>query len=169
MRDTIAAPILPPGQGRCPSTSTEIAMNALLSTSRTALAAIALVGLVAGCASTFSASQAKVTLTGSEEVPPATTTASGDARFTVDRDWTIQGKVTTSGITGTAAHIHDGAHGKNGPVIVPLAKTGDNEWSVPPGTRLTEGQFNSYRAGTLYVNVHSAAYPGGEIRGQLTP
>jgi len=144
-------------------------MNALLSTFRTALAAMALVGLVAGCASTINASQAKVTLTGSEEVPPVTTNASGEAKFTVDRDWTIQGKVTTTGVAGTAAHIHDAARGKNGGVIVPLAKTGDNEWSVPPGTRLNEAQFNSYRAGTLYVNVHSAANPGGEIRGQLTP
>jgi len=136
---------------------------------RTALAALLLAGLVAGCASTFSASKAMVTLSGSNEVPAVATAASGDAWFTVDRDWTVNGKVTTSGIAGTAAHIHEGQQGQNGPVIVPLARTGDNEWSVPPNTRLTEGQFKSYRAGSLYVNVHSSGFPGGEIRGQLTP
>lgn len=144
-------------------------MNALLSMTRTALAAATILGLVAGCASMINASEVKVTLSGSEEVPPVTTSASGEGKFTVDRDWTIQGKVTTSGIAGTAAHIHEALRGKNGGVVIPLAKTADNEWSVAPGTRLTEGQFKSYRAGSLYVNVHSAANPGGEIRGQLTP
>jgi len=144
-------------------------MNALLSTSRTALAAMAVVGMVVGCASALSASTAKVTLTGAEEVPPVTTSASGSGAFTVDRDWNIQGKVTTSGVSGTAAHIHEAARGKNGGVIIPLTKSGENEWSVPAGTRLTDAQFKSYRAGTLYVNVHSAANPGGEIRAQLTP
>jgi len=144
-------------------------MNALLSKTRVGLIAAATIVVAAGCASTFTQSQAKVALTGAEEVPPVTTTAAGDARFTVDRDWTIQGKVTTTGIAGTAAHIHDGARGKNGPVAIPLAKTADNEWSVPPGTKLTDAQFKSYQQGTLYVNVHSAANPGGEIRGQLTP
>ena len=136
---------------------------------RTALAALLLAGLVAGCASTISASKAMVTLSGSNEVPAVVTAASGDAWFTVDRDWTVNGKVTTSGIAATAAHIHEAKQGQNGPVIVPLARTADNEWSVPPNTRLTEAQFKSYRAGSLYVNVHSTAFPGGELRGQLTP
>jgi hypothetical protein len=115
-------------------------------------------------------STANVALTASEEVPPvATSTATGNAKFTVERDWTIQGKVTTTGIAGTAAHIHEAARGKNGPVVIPLTKSGDNEWTVPAGTRLTDAQFRSYRSGTLYVNVHSATSPGGEIRGQLTP
>jgi hypothetical protein len=145
-------------------------MNALSrNASRSALVAIALAGILAGCASMLSSSNANVALSGANEVPPVTTDASGNATFTVDRDWTIQGKVTTQGLAGTAAHIHDAPPGKNGGVIIPLAKTGDNEWSVPPGTRLSEAQFNSYRAGSLYVNVHSAANPGGEIRGQLTP
>jgi hypothetical protein len=144
-------------------------MNAMLMKSRSALVAIAVVGLFAGCASTVGTSKALVTLTGSNEVPAVVTAASGTAWFTVDRDWTINGKVMTSGIAATAAHIHDGRQGQNGPVAVPLVRTADNEWSVAPGTRLNEGQFKSYRDGSLYVNVHSVAYPGGEIRGQLTP
>jgi hypothetical protein len=67
------------------------------------------------------------------------------------------------------AHIHEAAMGKNGPIIVPLTKTDDNTWSVPPGAKLTDAQYASYMAGNLYVNVHSEANPGGEIRGQLLP
>ncbi len=144
-------------------------MNALSIQSRTAIAAIAVAGLFAGCASTIKASKAEFALSGSNEVPAVVTPASGTAWFTVDRDWTINGKVQTTGIAGTAAHVHEARQGQNGGVIVPLARTADNEWSVPPGTRLSEGQFKSYREGSLYVNVHSVAYPGGEIRGQLTP
>jgi hypothetical protein len=132
-------------------------------------AALVASGLLAACAAAVTTSKAMVTLSGGNEVPPVTTAATGDAWFTVDPDWTVKGKVTTRDIAATAAHIHEGRQGANGPVIVPLVRTGDNEWSVPPGTRLKEGQLKTYREGGLYVNVHSSAYPGGEIRGQLTP
>lgn len=141
-------------------------MNARIATS---FFALTLAALFAGCASMIGTSQAKVTLTGAEEVPPVTTAGSGQALFTVERNWSIAGKVTTTGVSATAAHIHEGRRGTNGPVVIPLRRTGDNEWSVPPDTRLTDRQFQSYRDGLLYVNVHSAAHPGGEIRGQLTP
>jgi hypothetical protein len=59
--------------------------------------------------------------------------------------------------------------GKNGPVIVPLVKTGDGVWSVPPGAKLTPEQLQAYQAGDLYVNVHTDANKGGEIRAQLKP
>jgi outer membrane protein OmpA-like peptidoglycan-associated protein len=134
---------------------------------RGALAAFLLAALLAGCASTLSASKALVTLTGNKEVPSVNTQAAGEAWFTVDRDWTINGKVTTSGIAATAAHVHEGRQEENGPVVVPLVRSGDNEWTVAPNTRLTEGQFKSYRAGRLYVNVHSAAYPARPRAGAL--
>jgi len=145
-------------------------MNAMtMLKDRSVWSALVLAGLLAGCASMVGTSKAVFPLSGSNEVPPVVTAATGNAWFTVDRDWTVNGKVTTAGIAATAAHIHEGKQGENGPVIVPLTRTGENEWSVPPGSRLTDAQFKSYRSGYLYVNVHSAAHPGGELRGQLTP
>jgi hypothetical protein len=72
-------------------------------------------------------------------------------------------------VAGTAAHIHIGAAGKNGGVVVPLTKTGDGVWSVPAGAKLDADQLKAYQAGELYVNVHSEANKPGEIRGQLKP
>jgi hypothetical protein len=113
--------------------------------------------------------QVRVTLSGSQEVPPASTSASGSGTITIGADKSVSGSVTTSGVAATAAHIHLGAAGKNGPVIIPLTKTADNVWSTPPGAKLTDAQHESFKAGDLYVNVHSAKYKGGEIRGQLKP
>ncbi|HEY6865314.1 MAG TPA: CHRD domain-containing protein [Burkholderiales bacterium] len=110
----------------------------------------------------------KVDLTGAQEVPPVTTAAKGTANIKVAADKSVSGSVTTSGINGVAAHIHQGASGRNGPVIVPLTKKGD-EWLVPAGAKLTDAQYDAYKAGELYVNVHSPAHKGGEIRAQLKP
>src|SRR5262249_13585875 len=110
----------------------------------------------------------KVTLSGDKEVPPVQTKATGSGTITVAQDKSVSGSVTTKGIEGIAAHIHDGAAGKNGPVIIPLTKNGDT-WSVPPGSTLNDDQYKNFEAGNLYVNVHSAANKAGEIRGQLTP
>jgi hypothetical protein len=110
----------------------------------------------------------KVALAGDKEVPPVQTKATGSGTITVGQDKTVSGSVTTKGIEGTAAHIHDGAPGKNGPVIIPLTKNGET-WSVPAGSKLNDDQYKNFQAGNLYVNVHSAANKNGEIRGQLTP
>jgi hypothetical protein len=127
--------------------------------------------LVAGCATTKVGSQEgiKVELAGDQEVPPVKTAASGSGTIVVSSDKSVSGSITTSGIQATAAHIHDGPAGKNGPVIIPLTKGPDNTWSVPAGAKLTDAQYSSYLAGNLYVNVHSAAHKGGEIRAQLKP
>lgn len=112
------------------------------------------------------AADVKVTLSGANEVPPVMTSASGGGMITVGDDGSVSGSVTTTGVAGTAAHIHEAPAGKNGPVIVPLTKEGDT-YKVPAGAKFTEAQMASFKAGNLYVNVHSAANPGGEIRGQL--
>ena len=110
----------------------------------------------------------EVTLSGGQEVPAVTTSASGKGSITVAADKTVSGSVTTTGVQGTAAHIHEAAQGKNGPVIVPLTKNGDT-YSVPAGAKLTDEQYAAYKAGNLYVNVHSDAHKGGEVRAQITP
>jgi hypothetical protein len=125
--------------------------------------------LLTGCAYDGSQETSAIRLTGAQEVPPVTTAAVGSGQITVLSDRSVSGSVTTSGMTAKAAHIHEGAPGKAGPVIIPLTKTSDDTWSVPAGAKLTESQYMAYVAGNLYVNVHSAAQPGGEIRGQMTP
>jgi hypothetical protein len=124
---------------------------------------------VAGYASVAFSAEVRVLLAGNQEVPQVTTQASGSGAFNVGADGSISGSVSTLSIEGTAAHIHEGPPSGNGPVIVPLTKTSANFWSVPAGAKLTEAQMVSYKAGQLYVNVHSAANKGGEIRGQLEP
>ena len=117
----------------------------------------------------FSASAQTVglTLSGAQENPPVITAATAMAAITVAPDGAVSGTITTTGIDGTMAHIHEGAMGQNGPVIIPFVKTGDNIWSLPPGAKLTESQLQSFKNGNLYVNVHSDAHKGGEISAQL--
>jgi hypothetical protein len=110
----------------------------------------------------------KVSLTGAEEVPTVKTQAKGSGSFRIADDGSVSGSVTTAGVAGTMAHIHMAEKGKNGPVIVPLTKNGDT-YSVPEGRKLTPDQMKAFKAGRLYVNVHSAAHKGGEIRAQLQP
>jgi hypothetical protein len=86
----------------------------------------------------------------------------------VKSDGAVSGSVTTTGVQGTMAHIHQGAKGQNGPVIIPLTKSGDT-YSVPAGAKLNDAQIKAFKAGDLYVNVHTAANKGGEVRGQLNP
>lgn len=144
-------------------------MNALQQVTRRSLwivlSAVAI--SLSGCANMGLSSDTEVTLSGNQEVPPVTTSASGSGIITIGPDKSVSGSITTAGVAATAAHIHDGAPGRNGPVIIPLVSTSDNVWTVPAGAKLTDAQHESYRAGNLYVNVHSAAHKGGELRGQL--
>ncbi|MEY4641768.1 MAG: hypothetical protein RLZZ227_1762 [Pseudomonadota bacterium] len=134
--------------------------------------AIALGSMVALAAILFLSSQAslaadtKARLEGAQEVPAVDTAASGTVDIKVADDGSVSGSVSTTGVSGTMAHIHTGASGANGPPIVTLTKQGDT-YSVPADSKLTAEQLELYRKGELYVNVHSAAHAGGEIRAQL--
>jgi CHRD domain len=110
-----------------------------------------------------------VQLTGDQEVPPVVSSASGTGTIVIKDDKTVSGSIKTTGIDGIMAHIHLAAPGKNGPPIITLTKTADNTWSVPAGAVLTNDQYQSFKDGNLYVNVHSAEHKGGEIRTQLKP
>ena len=131
-------------------------------------AALAAALLLAGCAA-MGGGAVNVALSGSQEVPPVNTSGSGTGTVSVADDMTITARVTTQGVNGVAAHIHEGAAGSNGPVIVPLEKTGDNVWTSKPGHKLTAAQYEAYKAGRTYFNVHTPQNKGGEIRGQIRP
>ena len=135
---------------------------------RTSLFIAALV--LVGCSSMGGGPQSvQVRLTGDEQNPPVKTTGSGTGTVTVNDDRSVNAKITTQGVNGVAAHIHEAAAGQNGPVIVPMKKTGENEWSTDPGAKFTESQYEAYKAGRTYLNVHTAQNKGGEIRGQIRP
>ena len=132
---------------------------------RTLVVSVALVA-IGGAAL---AADLKLRLTGAEETPPVTTSASGTGTISIAADKSVSGTVKTVGIEGTVAHIHVGAPGQSGPPIITLNKGADGAWSVPTGSKLTDDQYASFKAGNLYVNVHSAEHKAGEIRGQLKP
>ena len=111
-------------------------------------------------------------LTGAQEVPAVTnTTATGSGTFIVDsKTHSISGSVTTTGLTGTVAHIHAGATGVSGLPVEMLVETttGSGIWEVPTGTVLSAANYKLFVHDGLYVNVHSDAHPKGEIRGQIS-
>jgi CHRD domain len=124
-------------------------------------------------------------LTGDEEVPAVVTGAQGQATFKLSDDsQSVSYKLNVSNMDDvTQAHIHIGPAGENGPVVVFLF--GFVEAGVDVNGRLASGSFDAgdlvgplagfplqelitaIEAGNAYVNVHTVAHPGGEIRGQL--
>jgi hypothetical protein len=125
--------------------------------------------LFAGYSGSALSDEVKVTLSGDQEIPPVTTPGTGSGTLVVGADKSVSGGATISGMSVTVAHIHEAPAGKNGPIVFPLTRTSDTVWSVPAGAKLTDAQYESYKAGNLYFNMHSAAYKGGEIRGQIRP
>ena len=110
----------------------------------------------------------KATMDAKSEVPPNSSPATGTLTANYDTSSKkLSWKGSYSGLTGpaTAAHFHSGEAGKNGPVAVPITPaTSPFEGSAT----LTDAQANDLLAGKLYVNVHTEANKGGEIRGQVT-
>jgi hypothetical protein len=104
-------------------------------------------------------------LTGSQENPPISTSATGFATLVLNDDGTATLSLSLNGVVNqTAAHIHRGAVGVNGPVIIPLPNGSFSNLALT----LTASQVSDLKAGLLYVNVHTTSAPGGLIRGQLT-
>lgn len=134
-----------------------------------ALGAGSLLVFIAACAMMTPVRSLSLTLTGSEEVPPVASQATGKGNFTVASNQSVSGNVLTSGLSAVAAHLHSGARGENGPIVIGLVKTADNIWAVPAGAQFNDAQYAAYKAGRMYVNVHTPANRGGEIRAQLTP
>jgi CHRD domain len=121
-----------------------------------------------------------VNLTGSEEVPPVQTEATGIAEFIPMGMDSVDYSVNATNIQGvTAGHIHLGAKGENGPVVVTLFKYDTPMNEVSENGTITADKLEGPLAGkqisdlataggngTLYVNVHTEQNPNGEIRGQ---
>ena len=116
------------------------------------------------------AEKLKAVLDAKSEVPPNASAATGTADIDFDpATKTLTWKLTYSGLTGpaTAAHFHGPAEvGKNAAVAVPITNAGSSP--VEGSAILTDAQVADMMAGRCYVNVHTAANPGGEIRGQVT-
>jgi hypothetical protein len=105
-------------------------------------------------------------LSGYFQVPPVHTQATGTATLKLDnvtKKFTL--KIRYEGLVPTAAHIHRAAKGENGPAVVPL-KVGPSPMlfvSAP----LTSAEEADLKNGLYYINLHTAEYPDGELRGQL--
>ena len=142
--------------------------------------------VAAGTTTAWAASQNHRThLTGAEEVAAVVTGAQGQATFKIaDDGQSIEYKLNVSNLDGVIqSHIHVGAAGVNGPVVVFLF--GPVPGGVDAEGRLASGTFTSanlvgplaghplsdlidaIESGNAYVNVHTVAHTGGEIRGQL--
>lgn len=139
-----------------------------MSKTKVTLATLAIGAAVAFAGPAF-ADKMKATLDGKQEVPPNTSAGKG----TADVDWDaaskkLSWKLNYSGLSGpaTAAHFHGpAAPGANAGVAVPISNTASGSEG---SATLTDAQAADLAAGKYYINVHTAANPGGEIRGQVT-
>ena len=137
-----------------------------------ALLLVTIIGIGACKKSTTTPASNTITFTaallGTSETPSNTSTATGTANFTYNKTtYVLSGTVTFSGMTPTAAHIHKGAVGVAGGVIFPLGIAPFTSPISFTSVALTAAQITDLMANSYYVNVHSTAYPNGEIRGQL--
>lgn len=114
------------------------------------------------------------TASGAQEVPAVTTTASGTLSGTFnDNTNELKWAISWNGLSGdvVAAHFHGpAAAGTNAPPVIPINITSSYGSSGSlTGTEILDATTESYlKAGTLYYNLHTATYPNGEIRGQVT-
>ncbi|WP_441237279.1 CHRD domain-containing protein [Bradyrhizobium sp. 930_D9_N1_4] len=134
---------------------------------KTVIAMVALATMA--FAAPASAEKLKATLDGKSEVPATTSSATGTADLDYDAaSKKLSWKLSYSGLSGpaTAAHFHGPAEaGKNAGVAVPIPGAANSP--VEGSATLTDAQAADLLGGKLYVNIHTAANPGGEIRGQV--
>ena len=141
-------------------------------TLRMVLVASLATAALAGCGMMSKSNTANFSgsMNAASEVPPNMTRGSGLAEATLNKDTNVlKYKITYTGLSGpaTAAHFHGPAEtGKNAGVAVPIPGAANSP--VEGSATLTDAQAADLLAGKLYVNIHTAANPGGEIRGQVT-
>src|SRR6202790_5613160 len=138
-------------------------------TNKTMLATLALGATIAFAGPAF-AEKMKATLNGKSEVPANSSAATGNADIDYDAaSKKLSWKLSYSGLSGpaTAAHFHGPAEaGKNAGVAVAIPNATASP--VEGSATLTDAQAADLAAGKYYINIHTAANPGGEIRGQVT-
>ncbi len=138
----------------------------------TAAATLGAACLFAAGASVAQTKTFHTTLSAQQEVPPTDSKGAGTGTFTLNpATKQLTWSVTYSGLTGDAgaAHIHGpAAPGANAGVAVNLAPSGVKN-PITGSATLTDAQIADLMAGKDYVNIHTAANKGGEIRGQITP
>ncbi|MBR0856584.1 CHRD domain-containing protein [Bradyrhizobium liaoningense] len=134
-----------------------------------ALFATLALGAAVAFAGPASAEKLKATLDAKSEVPATTSSGTGSADLDYDAaSKKLSWKLTYSGLSGpaTAGHFHGPAEaGKNAGVAVPIANIASSP--VEGSATLTDAQAADLLAGKYYINIHTAANPGGEIRGQV--
>jgi hypothetical protein len=115
----------------------------------------------------FAKGESSATLSGSNEVPPGDASLTGKATVTADDSGKVCATVTSNVTGAVAMHIHKGASGKNGPVVVPLDAKQINKGQncVTAKADLAKAIENS--PADYYVNIHTPKAPGGALRGQL--
>ena len=149
----------------------------------TAIAGLAAVSTGANPPMVFANHEFAANLTGQEEVPPVDTQATGQAIFVPIQptNETIDFHVNATGIQGvTAAHIHNGTQGENGPIVVTLftlnpvqngvsinGSIAANNLEGPMQGKTVAELIDAIKSNTTYVNVHTEQNPNGEIRGQI--
>jgi hypothetical protein len=107
-------------------------------------------------------------LDGSQVVPPVTTSAFGNATFSVDAARAVTYNVITNLLTGTGARIAEGMFGSNNQTVFSLSG-GPGSWSGVTSLFITPSQLSLMQSRGLHVVVETAANPTGEIRGQIVP
>lgn len=111
------------------------------------------------------------TLDGEQEAPPVTTDGSGTGTFSFDAQTNeLTYDITFSGLSGpvTVAHFHAGAVGVAGGVVFDISSDFAGGVMMVSGTwPMTADDVTELMAGNIYVNIHTAQNPAGEIRGQL--
>jgi len=145
-----------------------------MKTSRIVLLAVAAAALVfagLGIAASQDTYKIKGHLTGSQETPKNKSKGSGSFTGKVvekGKSKKLTWKLTYKGLTGpaAAAHIHLGKRGVAGPVAIPLC--GPCKSGVHGTVKVTEKIVKAFENHKAYANVHTAKYPNGEIRGQIS-
>jgi len=103
------------------------------------------------------------------EVPTNPSTASGTFTGTLDKTTRVLTyKVEYTGLAPLMGHLHRGAPGVNGPVVVPFDTVAVKKSPINGTATLRQGLVDSLTNGMMYVNLHTKAYPGGEIRGNIS-